>query len=273
MLLSTVNWLSARSKSVHCSAASSARRRPATAARRSARPAAGSRSCAALDDLTDLVGRHRVAPSDLAAPQRCQPRHVGSDPAPPLGLGQRGAQHTVATADGRRAHARPTHTGVPALYIAYAEAGDRHAPDRVIGNRSGATCVVSLRRLGPHPVVGLAPQLEYIGDGTTRSGRMRARLQTGGDALSLTLRAVDGLADLGGFPVRVTARKHPYFPDAAPAFANRCHGPDGSSCRDGSRDDPKFGPSVPSPDYGIRTPEMARAITRRWISEVPSKIV
>ena len=28
-----------------------------------------------------------------------------------------------------------------------------------------------------------------------------------------------------------------------------------------------------TPDYGIRTPEMARAITRRWISEVPSKIV
>jgi hypothetical protein len=25
--------------------------------------------------------------------------------------------------------------------------------------------------------------------------------------------------------------------------------------------------------YGMRTPEMALAITRRWISEVPSKIV
>jgi hypothetical protein len=36
---------------------------------------------------------------------------------------------------------------------------------------------------------------------------------------------------------------------------------------------------TPSPDldrrtgYGMRTPEIARAITRRWISEVPSKIV
>ena len=31
--------------------------------------------------------------------------------------------------------------------------------------------------------------------------------------------------------------------------------------------------NVHSPLYGIWTPEIARAITSRWISEVPSKIV
>ncbi len=32
-------------------------------------------------------------------------------------------------------------------------------------------------------------------------------------------------------------------------------------------------PGNPRPGYGMRMPEMLRAITRRWISEVPSKIV
>ena len=83
----------------------------------------------------------------------------------------------------------------PPLDIAHTEAGDRHASDWVIGNRGSAPGVITFRRLRPHPVVGLAPQPEHIGDGAT------------------------------------------------------------------------------GPDYGIRTPEMALAITKRWISDVPSKIV
>jgi hypothetical protein len=36
---------------------------------------------------------------------------------------------------------------------------------------------------------------------------------------------------------------------------------------------PDSGDGAPDSDHRMCTPEIARAITRRWISEVPSKIV
>jgi hypothetical protein len=124
--------------------------------------------------------------------------------------------------------------------------------------------------------VHLEVRVDQFGDGAATCARRGLDGQFGGDSLRVLLRAPDGAALLGRAPELVTTGERPDFPDSGASLPDGCHprALDRVGMRVGMNPEVRVRESlVRIKNQRMCTPEMLRAMTKRWISEVPSKIV